>query len=276
MRKADHLHLRCPGNIGLLACLVQVLFPSKPKTAKYAGNWDPKAKQPRSYRFQKWLLSNTFLTRNMQVLVYGDWPGQSKNIKPFFTATYRDEDKEAVRDRSFVAPWRFVFAGTLSPGKQPVYVAQLLASLGAEMDWTLDFYGEGEMREGLEEFIFSNGLSNRIQLHGNVPQQKLKKAMSRAHCLVLPSLSEGWPKVVAEAMWWGCIPLALPVSCVPWMLEEGDRGLLLSGDLLDDVQRLQKLLSGPQNMSKMAENGVEWSRHYTLDLFELEIQKLLG
>ena len=92
MQQADHIHLRCPGNIALLACLVQILFPKKTKTAKYAGNWDPKAKQPWSYRLQKWLLSNTFLTRNMQVLVYGEWPNQTKNVKPFFTATYSESE----------------------------------------------------------------------------------------------------------------------------------------------------------------------------------------
>jgi len=88
MQKADHIHLRCPGNIGLIGCLVQILFPRKTKTAKYAGNWDPNAKQPMSYRFQKWLLSNTFFTKNMQVLVYGEWPDQTKNVKSFFTASY--------------------------------------------------------------------------------------------------------------------------------------------------------------------------------------------
>ena len=67
MLKSNHIHLRCPGNIGLLGCITQILFPRKSKTAKYAGNWDPKAKQPLSYRFQKWILSNTFLTKKMKV-----------------------------------------------------------------------------------------------------------------------------------------------------------------------------------------------------------------
>jgi len=60
MKKADHIHLRCPGNIGLIACFVQILFPKKIKTAKYAGNWDPKSKQPWSYRWQRWLLRILF------------------------------------------------------------------------------------------------------------------------------------------------------------------------------------------------------------------------
>ena len=93
MKKADHIHLRCPGNMGLIGSLIQIFFPNTPKTAKYAGNWDPKSKQPLSYVIQKWLLSSTFLTRNIKVLVYGEWEHQSKNITSFFTASYREEDK---------------------------------------------------------------------------------------------------------------------------------------------------------------------------------------
>ena len=32
---ADHIHLRCPGNIALLGCFIQILFPFKPKTIIY-------------------------------------------------------------------------------------------------------------------------------------------------------------------------------------------------------------------------------------------------
>ncbi|HMK06992.1 MAG TPA: hypothetical protein VK476_05635, partial [Flavobacterium sp.] len=37
MKSADHIHLRCPGNTGLLGCMIQIFFPRKTKTAKYAG-----------------------------------------------------------------------------------------------------------------------------------------------------------------------------------------------------------------------------------------------
>ena len=60
MKNADHIHWRCPGNMGLIGAIVQILFPKKNKTAKYAGNWDPKAKQPFTYKLQRWILSNTF------------------------------------------------------------------------------------------------------------------------------------------------------------------------------------------------------------------------
>ena len=133
MKTADHIHLRCPGNIGLLASIAQIFHPNKKKTAKYAGNWDPKAKQPWSYRMQRKILSNTFLTKNMQVLVYGEWPDQTKNIKSFFTATYSQSEIQnsrfSTQDSTFQEAIKFLFVGTLSPGKQPLYVIQLVEKL---------------------------------------------------------------------------------------------------------------------------------------------------
>ena len=51
--------------------------------------------------------------------------------------------------------------------------------------------------------------------------------------MILPSKSEGWPKAIAEGMFFGCIPIATPVSCVPWMLADGSRGILVSEKKFD-------------------------------------------
>lgn len=275
MRRADHIHLRCPGTIGLIGCLVQVFFPKKPKTAKYAGNWDPKAKQPLSYRIQKWLLSNGFWTRNMRVLVYGEWPGQSKNVTPFFTASYPDVKIEGIRQRTFERPFRFIFAGSLVVGKRPVYALQLLASLIARgIDCRLEFFGEGPEREALKNQIVQLGLKELVTLHGNETAEVVEQAYKNSDFLVLPSKSEGWPKVVAEAMFWGCIPVATSVSCVPWMLGFGERGLLLKLAPEEDSQMLLQQISRPEALTEMSRKAQLWSQQYTLDKFELEIQKL--
>lgn len=276
MKKADHIHLRCPGNVGLLGCLVQIFFPAKPKTAKYAGNWDPKSKQPLSYRLQKWILSNIFLTKNMQVLVYGEWPNQSKNIKPFFTATYRESDKTPITKRNLQGEIRFVFAGTLSSGKRPMFALQLVEQLlKKNINVYFDIYGEGAARESLENFILKNKLSEFVALHGNQKETTLRTAYQKAHFLILPSKSEGWPKVVAEAMFWGCVPISSAVSCVPNMLDSGNRGILLSMDLEKDVVTTEELIRNEEAYHKMSLEGAEWSRRYTLDKFEQEIKKLL-
>lgn len=280
MKKADHIHLRCPGNIGLLGCLAQILFPNTPKTAKYAGNWDPNAKQPLSYRLQKWILSNTFLTRNMQVLVYGEWKGSSKNIKPFFTASYKESDKEDVSLRKVLRQTqdviRFLFVGTLAEGKRPLYAVQLVEGmLNSGFPIRLDLYGEGKERPALEAYIKEKDLGENIVLHGNQTAMTVQKAYQKSHFLLLPSKSEGWPKVVAEAMFWGCVPVASAVSCVSNMLDDGTRGIVLTMNFEDDVRQLEQCVLHEEQYHAKAEAAIVWSRKYTLDYFETEIKRLL-
>lgn len=276
MKKADHIHLRCPGNMGLVGCLIQMSFPHKMKTAKYAGNWDPQSKQPWTYNLQKWILSNTFLTRNMQVLVYGNWKNQSENIKPFFTATYSEADKKPIVTLGLEGVINFIFVGTLVVGKNPLYAIQLVESLLKKgYNVSLDLYGEGIQRKVLENYIKLKGLENNIQLQGNQNQETIKKAYQKSHFVILPSQSEGWPKAIAEGMFWGCIPVATKVSCVPFMLDYGGRGVLLNMNLEEDAQQIEMVLKREKIFTQKREKASDWSRKYTLDIFETEIKKML-
>jgi glycosyltransferase involved in cell wall biosynthesis len=137
-------------------------------------------------------------------------------------------------------------------------------------------YGEGMERNAIEDLIKKHNLEDYIFLHGNQPKAKVKKALQHCHFLILPSKSEGWPKVVAEAMFWGCIPVVTPVSCVPWMLDYGGRGLIMNY-VYDDTtaDKILSLLKSPKKLEGIAENASNWSRHYTLDKFEEELKKLL-
>lgn len=282
MKRADHIHLRCPGNVGLLGCVVQIFYPNKTKTAKYAGNWDPKAKQPWSYRLQKWILNNTFLTKNMQVLVYGEWEGMSKNIKPFFTATYtnNEAEKALAQDQKILPinkPIQFMFVGTLTANKRPMYALEVFKLLSKTINQAeLHFYGEGNQRQEIIDFCISNNISNKVFVHGNQPKEVVEKAYINSHFLFLASKSEGWPKVVAEAMFWGCVPLATNVSCVHQMMGYGERGVLLQLDPEQDVESINTLIQNPELYKKNSTNGKHWSTQYTLDRFEAEIKNLLN
>lgn len=276
MKQADHIHLRCPGNIGLLGALVQILFPNKPKTAKYAGNWDPAAQQPWSYQLQKWLLSNTFLTKNMQVLVYGNWPNQTNNIKPFFTATYYKNEIIKTPPRILSEPLQFIFVGTLTANKRPLWCIKVVHQLKIQgYQVQLSLYGEGSERSLLEHYIFKNHLQHEVVLKGNVSKDDLKNAYQKSHFLLFFSKSEGWPKAVAEAMFWGCVPITTSVSCVSDMLGNGTRGVLVEADKNEINKAIKSYLNNTEIYKIHAQNGMDWSQQYTLDLFENEIEKLL-
>lgn len=276
MRWADHIHLRCPGNLGLMGCMVQIFFPSKPKTAKYAGNWDPKAKQPWSYKLQRWILSNTWLTRNMQVLVYGEWEAQSKNIKAFFTATYTESDKAPVAPRNLDDEINAVFVGTLSPGKRPMYAIKLIEALHKKgIHIRLALYGHGTEKQKIEDYIGQNQLEDIISLKGNQPQDIVREAFQQSHFVILPSQSEGWPKAIAEGMFWGCLPIATRVSCLANMLDNGNRGILLDMEFENDLMQLEAIINDRSAYADQVQKSIVWSRQFTMDVFESEIEKLL-
>lgn len=274
MFKADHIHLRCPGNIGLIACFIQILFPKKAKTVKYAGNWDPNSKQPLSYRLQMAILRNTFLSRNIRVLVYGDWPNQSKNIIPFFTASFSETEKCLLR-KDFSSSFKFIFVGSLSSGKRPLLAIKLIESLmGKGITVNLEIYGSGVLKNELQEYIDRNNLDSNVSLMGNLNLEKLKGVYKASHFLILASQSEGWPKAIAEGMFYGCIPIATSVSCVPWMLDYGKRGILITEDLNQMAHYVLNILNDKSKLKMMSKEAKNWSENYTLEKFEFEIKKM--
>lgn len=314
MRRADHLHLRCPGNIGLLAAFAQIFFPKKPKSVKYAGNWDPKAKQPWTYRLQKWILNNRLLSRNIKVLVYGNWPNQSDNIVPFFTASFSEEEKEPIK-KDFSPAYKFIFIGNLVEGKGVFEAIDLIDALKEKgVDAELDIYGDGVLEGFLKAYIQKKELQNVIKLKGRKSLEELKQAYKNAHFVVLLSKSEGWPKALAEGMWYGCIPIATRVSCVPWMLKApsapdggtgeiilAKRGILLNNihsikfqkgrqfeftDSSRDVSRtafsenglseIISLIKNPEKLKQMSLTAQKWSQQYTIERFEKAIREILG
>lgn len=271
---ADHIHLRCPGNIGLLGCFVQIFFPKKIKTAKYAGNWDPKSKQPLSYRLQKWLLSNASLTKNMTALVYGDWPNQTKNIKSFFTATFTEAEKEPLDERDYNGALEFMFVGSLVDGKRPLFAIQLIEQLLKQgKQARLHVFGDGVLRLELENYIKTHQLESHIILHGNQPKDVIKNYYRTSHFLILASKSEGWPKVVAEAMFFGVIPLSTRVSCVPTMLGHGERGILIDADINQAIKTFNSYTES--DLKTMSIKALDWSQEYTLNRFESEVRDLI-
>jgi glycosyltransferase involved in cell wall biosynthesis len=157
--------------MGLLGAVAQIFFPGKKKTAKYAGNWDWSIKQPKSYRFQQILLRSKFLSKNMKVLVYGDWPDKSENILPFFTASYRNADIIPFNPRIIErgqTPLQLLFVGTLSQNKNPdisIEVAEILKNKQVKFNFHL--FGDGPLRKALEERVWGSQLADFVQIHGN-------------------------------------------------------------------------------------------------------------
>ncbi len=276
MKNSKHIHIRIPGNMGLLAMFIQIFFPGKPKTIKYAGNWDVNSVQPKTYKIQRFIANNTFLTKNAKVLVYGDWSDSSDNVVPFFTASYREGEKEQVEKTPIAEKLKLVFVGALYDGKNPEIGVELSKYLKDEgINFEFIYCGDGVMRSELEEETRKLGLENQVRFLGNVDSEMVKKTLMDSHFLIFASRTEGWPKAVAESMFWGCVPFTSRVSCVPQMVgENGERGVLVSKNSIEIFDKIKKLVDDPNEFHRMSKDAMEWARIYTLEKFQIEIEKL--
>ena len=117
-----------------------------------------------------------------------------------------------------------LFVGRLSPQKN----LKLFLSAVARLPWpvTVRLIGDGPERNALEEMGQSMGL--RLEMPGVVPHGDLHREYQRADIFVLPSLLEGHPKVLLEAMSCGLPCVASDLPSLRNVIRDGETGLLVS------------------------------------------------
>jgi glycosyltransferase involved in cell wall biosynthesis len=222
MRDADVVHVRCPANISLLAlfCLALTRQPRR-RWIKYAGNWQPDQREPLSYTLQRWLLRRN-LARGT-VTVNGCWDGQERHVhsflNPCLTHEELDEACRASKDKQLTPPIRLLFVGRLERAKGAGEALRVVAQLQSlHVPVQLDVIGDGPEAPFFHQQALQLAVSDVTQFHGWLPRTELGAFYAQSHLLLLPTRSEGWPKVIGEAMAYGVVPLAGRVGSIPYYL----------------------------------------------------------
>jgi glycosyltransferase involved in cell wall biosynthesis len=224
-RGADVVHVRCPANISMIALLMLALRRHpRLRWVKYAGNWQPSGySEAWSYAFQRWFLSHR-LHRGL-VTINGRWKNQRKHVYSFFNPCLTEDEIAEAREMSLTKelsePIRLIFVGRLERAKGTDRALKILARIKeAGIEASLDLVGDGAERSEFERLAVTLGISRNASFHGWLPRTALAPLYSQAHILILPTDSEGYPKVLSEAMAYGVVPIASKVSCIPQYLED--------------------------------------------------------
>lgn len=95
-------------------------------------------------------------------------------------------------------PWRLLMVARFEPVKNHLFAVHVARRLRDEgFDFSLDLVGDGPLRPRVEREISRLGLTEFVRSRG--VQSDVAKWMREAHLLLLPSLSEGAPRVLLEA-----------------------------------------------------------------------------
>ena len=148
-----------------------------------------------------------------------------------------------------------LYVGRLSSAKAPVLLVQACAQLRDEgLDFALTMVGDGPDRARIEQTIADLKLAARIHLTGSLNQQAVRAHFARADVFVLPSLAEGIPVVLMEAMSSGVPCVSTPVNGIPELIAHGHTGLLATpGDVPSLTTQLRRLIQEPELRRSLAE-----------------------
>jgi glycosyltransferase involved in cell wall biosynthesis len=134
--------------------------------------------------------------------------------------TLRDELHLGPDDRLLVS------VGNLYPVKGHQHLIDAVALLaGRHPHLHLAISGRGELAEALASRARDHGLADRVHLLGL--RSDVAAVLAAADVFVLPSLSEGLPMALLEAMFARCPIVASAVGEISEVLAHGDAGLLV-------------------------------------------------
>jgi glycosyltransferase involved in cell wall biosynthesis len=277
LREADAVHVRCPGNLGLLGVVLAPLF-SKYLVAKYAGQWSGYPREPLATRLQRVLLASAWWRG--PVLVYGG-ESASPNIVPFFTSALTEAQVDRARTssrarRSLESPLRVLYVGRLSRAKHVDVLIDAIADLRVSgVPVQCSIVGEGPERNALASRVAAAGVGGQVTFAGGVPLDAVLDFYERADVLVLASETEGWPKAIAEAMAFGLVCIGSNRGLVPTMLGDGRGVVVAPGDRRALTEALCDVVRRPSEYPQMSARAASWAQQYSLESFRDALRSLL-
>jgi glycosyltransferase involved in cell wall biosynthesis len=231
----DLFQFRAPTGMGVYLIPYLSLFSKKNGWFKYAGNWK-EVRPALGFYIQRWLLKN----QKRKVTINGNWPNQEKHCisfeNPCLSESHREEGLKILENNEVLSKVNFCFVGTFYKRKGIDKILEALKNLDSERIGTFYFVGAGGSIEKYQKRATQIDL--KIEFTGFLSKNEIHTIYAQCDYIVLPSDNEGFPKVIGEAMNYGCIPIVSNVSCIAQYIKHRENGYLLepnSADRLLDV-----------------------------------------
>ena len=273
---ADVLHVRCPANLsGLALAVLRARRDRRPLWVKYAGNWRPDGPEPWSYRTQRAWLRKGWGTVGVTVNGTGDDP---PHVRAFANPSLTDDDLQRGAAAAAAKPSpddgvRLAFVGRVEDEKGAPVAAAVAADVRATgLPVQLTVVGDGPGVDAVRR------VDPTVDLRGWLPRNEVHEVLADSHVLLLPSrASEGWPKVLSEAMAFGAVPVASTVSSVPEVFGRTGAGVAVPGtDVADHAAAVLALLDDPAALAAKRDAGVAAAPAYTFGAYLAAVESLFA
>lgn len=177
-------------------------------------------------------------------------------VIPNYVETDRFHPKTSPRATSFCIG----FVGRLDVQKNLPALLQAVTGLDVE----LLLVGYGPLRAQLEKIAESSGTA--IKFMGSLPNLELPAFLNSCDLFILPSLYEGHPKALLEAMACGLPVIGTRVPGIQELIRDGETGLLCEPNAESIRVAIQRALADPDLRRRLGANA----RKYIEENFSLQ------
>lgn len=161
-----------------------------------------------------------------------------------------------------------------SAEKNLAMLVSAFSSAGLGEDGVLMLCGDGELRPSLESDARRLGVADRVRFLGNRPD--VPEVLAASDVFVLPSLYEGHPLSVMEAMAAGRAVIGSAVGGIPENVRHGETGLLVPpADHAALAAALRRLYNDAEERSRFGQRGAEVAaREFDVSLMTVSYDRL--
>jgi len=124
------------------------------------------------------------------------------------------------------------------------------------IDCRLVLMGKDYTGGSILRMVEQKGLSEKVYMLGFCDDDEMHDVFNSTDIFILPSLREGLPTVILEAMSYSIPVIASKVGGIPELIQDGKTGYLIPpGDLIKLKDRLILLINDPQKRKQMGNQG---------------------
>ncbi len=154
-------------------------------------------------------------------------------------------------------PFVVGFSGRLRHEKGPlIFLETARRLLAADASLRFAVAGTGPQEAEAKAMAAGSELAGKVAFHGRLDPEGMRVFYRGLDCLLSPSLTEGLPNTLLEAMAMGTPVAATAVGGVPDLVRDGENGLLRpSGDVSGLAGAVARLKADPGLARRLAENA---------------------
>jgi len=280
LKEADMVHIPIPSDFGTIGMLLAKWL-KRPMFIRYCGNW--MVSKTAAERFWK-----RFMIKHAgkSIVAFATGGGteppakENKQVKWIFSSSLLEKEleilKEKAQQRQSDDHFKVITVSRQVKNKGTDQTLKAIAQLNDER-LHFDVVGDGAELPRFKQLAKDLGIEHQVHFHGKLNNAGVLNALLKADLFCFPSLSEGFPKAVMEAMSCGLPVITNPISVLPEMVGETQSGILLKSSTADEIAKhIKSLMDQPEQQKIYAENALNSVKQYSLENWADTIAKELS